>query len=523
MTEEALKDKFLHNSRPDGGKGGGWKIPALLVLLAIELLVGLAYLDSVPRVFVDEAWDSALGWNLAETGQLRHPFIEGFGGMNIRFVQSRVLLPVVCGAVFKFTDCTIFTSRLASVGFAVLAIAAFFLLMEKWFGYKQAFFICLAVIVHPWFFRVSRRARPEIYYLALGILLILLLNHYFEKGFRRSCFFAGVAAGLSALAHPTGAVFAGCVGLSWIIWFRGRSLVRLFVWGAAGFVLTIIPYLIYLLFALRNPGVSFAEQMQVDMLQRSMIFTELRRWKNFFEFPQLVPLGILMFVSWLAAWYDSSRQDKALATVTALLPLTLPLTTVNHYPRYLSAIVPFSTALIVRLFFRLIASAKSDRKEFARIKSVAAVAVLIIFIANCLWATGKFFYYLRDSDFSGVTEKVAEAVEPDALVFADPIFWYGREKYNYGPYFISYEGRSFREIIEWFREHNFKYVVRTSWYLAPPLGSGQVSMRMPGFRRKVVQDQICRLFGEKVASFEDPYYGAFEVYELNMGKRVFIW
>ncbi|MGD9110163.1 MAG: glycosyltransferase family 39 protein, partial [Phycisphaerales bacterium] len=449
--------------------------------------------------------------------------IEGFGGMHVRFVQSRVLLPVVCGTVFKFTDCTIFTSRLASVGLAVVGIATLFLLMENWFGYKQAFGICLAVIVHPWFFRVSRRARPEIYYLALGVLLLLLLNHYFEKGFRRSCFFAGIVVGLSALTHPTGAVFAGCVGLSWIIWFRGRSLVRLFLWGGTGFVLTIVPYLIYLFFALKNPEVSFREQMQVEMLQQSMIFTELRRWKNFFEFPRLVPLGILMFISWLVAWYDSSRKDKALATVTALLPLALPLISVNHYPRYLSAIVPFSTALIARLFFRLIASVKPGREGFAKLQPVAAAAVLIIFFANCLWATGKFFYCLRGADFSRVIEKVAAVVEPDALVFADPILWYGREKYNYGPYFISYEGRHFQEIIKWFREHNFKYAVRTSWYLAPPLGSGKVPMKMPDFRQKVVHDQVCKMFGKKVASFEDPYYGAFEVYELNMGKRVFIW
>ena len=75
----------------------------LLLLVIIQVLLGVFCLGSVPRIYIDEAWDASLGHELAETGVLRQPFIHNFGGMEIYFVQPRVILPITCAGLFKIT------------------------------------------------------------------------------------------------------------------------------------------------------------------------------------------------------------------------------------------------------------------------------------------------------------------------------------------------------------------------------------------------------------------------------------
>jgi uncharacterized membrane protein len=196
----------------------------IFVLVVLQTILGLAWLNCVPRIYVDEAWDSALGYNLARGGSLRHPFIEGFGGMNIHFVQNRVVLPLFCAAIYKVAGYSVLTSRLASLILSLLAVVSLYGVMRRWFGEKQALWVGLATIINPWFFEVSRRVRPEIYYTALGLVFLWLVVLYADSVSRRTAFFMGVISGLSALSHPTGLVIVFSIGLAMAVWGRIRSM-----------------------------------------------------------------------------------------------------------------------------------------------------------------------------------------------------------------------------------------------------------------------------------------------------------
>jgi hypothetical protein len=80
-----------------------------------------------------------LGYNLARQDSLKHPFVEGFGGMHVNFVQSRVVLPLVCAAIFKVVPYSVATSRIGSLIFSVLAVISIYAVVRRWFGEKQAF------------------------------------------------------------------------------------------------------------------------------------------------------------------------------------------------------------------------------------------------------------------------------------------------------------------------------------------------------------------------------------------------
>lgn len=495
----------------------GWK-QNVLVLIALQVVLGLPYLGSMPRIYVDEVWDSALGYSLARTGTLRHPFVNGFGGMDVHFVQPRVVMPLVCAAVFELADYSIFASRLCSVVFGALAVVGLYAVMRRWFGDKQAFWIGLASVVHPWFFEISRRARPEVYYTALPLAFLWLLVRFADSGSRRGVFFAGMLAGLSALTHPNGIILVFSISCAVIVWRRGRSIGRLVLYAGLGTVLVVLPYVIYVLWAIRDPQVSFTEQMQIGMLQRrSLLAGEIVRWKGFLQWPKGAPLAAIMVISWAAAWFRSSAADKTIAAIPAVFALILPFASVNPSGRYLAATTPFFGALMIRLVWRTMAGKLGAWQKSYKLRLVAGISAAAVYLSTSVAAVGLIFIFQRGADFRQVVDRVASVVGPESRVYGDPIFWIGHERYRYGPYLIT-EGMPLTEAIAMVRRHDFDYAVKTSWIIAPPKGITRPPRAMPEFRVQLLCDHLCRLFGTKVDEFYDPYYGPIEIYKLDWDR-----
>ncbi|MHC4638680.1 MAG: ArnT family glycosyltransferase [Planctomycetota bacterium] len=477
--------------------------------------MGLLRMASIPRVYVDEAWDSALGYNLATEGKLCHPFIDGFGGMNVQFVQNRLVLPFFCAGMFQFVDCTIWTSRFCSQIFAIFAVVGLYKAIYHWYSRKLAFFVVLAVIIHPWFFEVSRRVRPEIYYTAFAMIYFLFLILYFQSGSSLAAFLSGIIAGFSVLTHPAGILIILSISLAFAIWMRIRSIRKLVLLAGAGLLITILPYLIYVFWAVQNPEVNFWEQMQAGELHKWSVFWELGRWKRFFIHSQILPLAPVMIISWITAWYRSSRKDKVLATITLAFPLLLALVSVNRDERYLVAIVPFWSALIIRLISRIMTNEEFVCRKRPKIRFVACASIAVIYILTSLISISVIFFRLYDADFDRVINRIDSVVEPNSRVYGNPVFWFGDKRYTYGSYLISYKGISRRDAIQTVRSYKPNYAIRTVWQIGPPLGIDQVPAHMPEFREGWIIDIVCKTSGRKIYEFNDPYYGPIEIYELK--------
>jgi 4-amino-4-deoxy-L-arabinose transferase-like glycosyltransferase len=489
----------------------------IAVLIVLQVVLGLAYLSSIPRLFTDEAWDSSVGYNLAHKGTLSHPFIEGFGGMHINFVQNRVVLPFVCAAIFKVAGYGVLTSRIGSLIFSLLAVVGLYAVTRRWFGEKQAFWIVLATIINPWFFEVSRRARPEIYYTALALVFLWLMVVFFDSGSRRTAFFAGVFAGLSTLTHPNGVIIVFSISLAMVIWNRNKSIGRLILWASVGFSIVILLYIVYVLWAIQDPQVSFIKQMQASMLQRPFLRSEIIRWRVFLRWPKGAPLAAVMLTAWLAAWYCSSSAEKILATIILLFAFLLSFASVNPTGRYLTAIVPFFSALIVRLIWRII-NGNVILQNWRKTRFAIGLCTGFVYLLMCIVGIMLLFYYFLGADFNKVIQRVASVVEPDSRVYGDPVLWFGQDHYQYGPwlYISENEPITVREAINWASKYRFDYAVRVT---SPPTGIRLPPKSMPDFRVDNLCDQICRIFGTKIDEFYDPYYGPVEIYKLNWEIR----
>lgn len=488
----------------------------LLVLCAIQFLLGIFYIGSVPRIYIDETIDGSVGYELAERGVLRHPFIHGFGGMDIYFVQPHIVLPIVCAGVFKIANYSIAISRLPSLLFGVVAVIILYHIGRQFFGNRQSFFICLATIINTWFWINSRRCRPEMYYTALALVFLWLVILYFRRDRALTAFLAGITAALACLTHPNGLLIVAAISISWIIWKEKPHLFKFAIWILIGFILTILPYMIYVFWATKQPGVSFLEQVQVHLYD-SITAREILRWRLFFQLPFGIPVTLIMFAGWLAAWWKSAAEDKFAATIVILYPLGLVLLSVNALADYLVAVVPFFSVLIVRFIYRL--DEFSFLSNSKRICYITRFIMILICVVSFLSPVVFMLYLQRNADFNNVVKEVAKIVKPKARVYADPVFWVGHDRYAYGPYLIAYNGITLSEALEWAYSQSFNYVVRTTWDCGrPPQGFKKVPSNMPEFNLDRLGDNLCKMFGTKVHEFYNEDYGPIEIYMLDWSK-----
>jgi 4-amino-4-deoxy-L-arabinose transferase-like glycosyltransferase len=422
---------------------------------------------------------------------------------------------LVSAGIFKIAGYSIATSRIGSLLFSLLAIIALYAVSRRSFGDRQAFLICLAMVIHPWFWEVSRRCRPEIHFTALSLSFLWMLMLFFESHRRRTAFFAGILAGLSVLTHPTAAILIFSIACA-ALWFRITPIGRLILWAGLGLFLTVLPYVIYVIYAMQDPMVSFTEQMQMGLLHTSTLRRELVRWRSFLQWPLGAPLALVMFASWLAAWYRSSATEKASATAIALFALILPLASVNQIPRYLVGVLPFFCILILRLFQRITERANPILKQWYRTRILTGTAMAVIYMATSLPAIGLMFYHLHKADWTKVADRVASVVGPDSRVYGHPVFWFNNNQYQYGLRLYRAKPIPMAELLRWFRKHRFDYIVKTAWSTSgPSRGFSPPPSSMPAFRINSDTDWLCSKYGSRVDEFYDPYYGPVEIYKLN--------
>ncbi|MHC4498541.1 MAG: glycosyltransferase family 39 protein [Planctomycetota bacterium] len=492
---------------------------AVVILIICQLALSLVYIKTVPRFYHDEAWEASLGHSLAYEGRLRHGIIEGWGGMHIHFVQNQVVLPWICAAIYRLAGFGLTTSRLGSVILSVIAIISTYGVTRRWFGHRQALLIGLATVFHPWFFEVSRRVRPEIYYIAFSLAALWALVRALDSRSHRTLFLAGLLAGLAALAHPTGLVLIFSLSVAVVVWQPAKINKRIVLWTAVGFAAALLPYVLYVLWCIEDPRISFYEQMMVGRLRGPRLMGEFFRWKHFLQWPKGAPLALILFASWLWGCYRSTSADKILATTIAIYSIVLPFATVNNTSRYLVALSPLFCALLVRFVWRItVPGSPIAPGRWRNCRIITGLCIAGIYLVMSLTAISIMFYRLHKADLYKLLDRVAAPIDPGSRVYGEMIFWMEQKRYHYGPYPVEFRDGEWQQDIEAVMKHRFDYAVRTAWLWASSHGVALPPATMPAFRPSYTLDEVCRRFGTKIDEFRDPYFGPVEIYKLNWDR-----
>ena len=496
----------------------GWRRD-LFILVGVQVLLALICLKTVPRVYLDEPWEASLGHSLAYEGRLRHGIIEGWGGMDIHFVQNQVILPWFCAALYRVAGFGIVSSRMASVLVSIIAIISIYGVMRVWFGRTEATVIGLATIFYPWFFEITRRVRPEIYYTAFGWAGCWLLVHSLRTGKRWAAIMAGLSAGLAVLSHPTGAILCFSLFVSVIVWQKGLtvgSAGRCVFYGAIGLAIAISPYVIYVLLSVRDSGVSFLEQMQTTKLQSSFFSTEIGRWRHFFQWPKGAPLATMLIVAWCCTLYRLKRSDNILAMAIMLFVFILPFATVNTTSRYIASMSPAFCGLLFRMVFLIAGDVKQNWSQWrGKLRFALASALAGVYFSMSFGAISLMFYHLHDANLDRVLDRVASVVKPGSRVYGEMIFWMERDRFEYGPYPLEYIDEQWIQEIDSVSKHDFDYAIRTAWLWYTSHAIARPPEEMPAFRDDYTIDQVCKRYGTKIDEFRDPHFGPMEIYKLD--------
>jgi hypothetical protein len=305
-----------------------------------------------------------------------------------------------------------------------------------------------------------------------------------------------------------------------VIWLRNRKIWHLVLWGCFGFIVAILPYIVYVLRSIQNPEVNFFEQMHSGWGQRgTLIAGEISRWKNFLQWPKGAPLAVIMAASWLLAWYRSSSGDKILATIIGLYVLILPLASTNTAGRYLVVVMPLFCALMTRAVWRVMTGQIVLLRNWSKLRFIVGTGVAVIYVSMCISAISMMIYRLRGADFEKVLTRVASTVGRQTRVYGEGIFWLGHNHYRYGPYPVDSSAVPLRQTVDMIRKYRFDYAIRAAWSFASSYSVATPPANMPDFRPSLTIDQVCERFGTKVDEFRDPYFGPIEIYKLNWNNN----
>jgi hypothetical protein len=489
---------------------------SIILLVFFQLALGLIYLRTVPRVFNDDAWEMSLGKCLADEGRLRHGIIEGWGGMHIYFIQNQIVQPFVLAGLYHLVGFGLWTSRFASLLMSILAIIAIYKIMTQWFGPQASLLISLMVILNPWFFEISRRVRPEIYYLALAMCALWMFFNSIKNNSSFFSFLTGFFTALAGLSHPTGFVLAGTILLVTFLFLRPRLSKRQILVMVAGLLVPVLLYVIYVVYAMVDPRVNFWEQMRggKSVIRANVLIVlqnECGRWFHFFQGSKGIGLGILFLIGLIAAFFKSTPYDKTAACIVLLYSFALSVTTVNITSRYLVAMLPFLAALLVRLSQRVFYSASQFNQRYPTIRNLAAGGILAVYILFCTAGISILLYRTHNANFDRVVDRISAITGPKAHIYGPMIFWLGNGKYQYGPFPLDYHWDQTLAMVEPF---HFDYAIRTAWTFTESGGIKTPPVRMREFDSRNTLDQICRIYGTKVSDFRDPDFGPVEIYKL---------
>jgi len=491
----------------------------IFLVLSFQVLLGLVCLKTVPRVYFDDAIESSYGYHLAKEGVLRTSILEGFGGMHIHYVQPRIILPLICAVIFKFVGFSIFSARIGSVMASVVVVTCLYLVTKRWYGPKAALLVAVATILHPWFFEISRRVRSEIYYLAFVMAALLWICKALESNSRRQAFFAGVFAGISTLAHPSGLVMSVAIAGSVLFSQRRRGIRHLLGFALLGFAGSMVPYAVYVLSCCRHPEVSFFEQLQNGSVRSRILMAELTRWRHFYQWPKGLPLAAVTVGAWAFGWYRSNKDDRTFASIILLFALMIPFVSVNPAGRYLATLTPFFSVLLVRMVWRLMKNRNDSGEGWLKIRSVLGGSIVVTYVLMCVVGISLMFYRLHDADFDRVVERIGQVVNREDHVYGEKILWLGHDRYTYGPFPVDYTVKPWRQTVDMVCKYHYDYAVRSAWRFCTSHGISSPPSAMPEFRANHTIDEVCRRYGAKVDEFRDPYFGPFEIYKLDLNRH----
>lgn len=420
-------------------------IALLLVLFGVAL--NCWYLDSYPKVWVDEPWISIPSYHLITDGVLRNEVLSA------REYRGRVMLaPVIfqnlaIAPVFAFAGVGAWQARLPSAIMGIIIILMTFFLMRR-YGDVIAVGSAVLVSIDSYIFISSRTARPEIFVTAFALGSFLLLHSQNNSDHHKSkIVLAGILSGVGLWIHPNYFLVAISLLLINLILSKPKQKITNLLWLICGMAMGVMPYILYVLHWDYNNGfLIFKTQLmdRTNMIVKPIDFIlstwgrEIDRYMRYINFPNRFPLFLIQVAAGISAMKRKDRFDKTIMVIIAVHIALFPILISNRTPRYLTVLMPFITILVVKMIRDIIHRQKSPEPRSTsklakknRTATIGAVALAIVYFANQAGGNAFSIWRTKGCGYSNFIKQVREIVPPHSKVWGTMTFWYGFYDYSF--------------------------------------------------------------------------------------------
>jgi hypothetical protein len=421
---------------------------ALLVAGAIAYLS--MFLDSFPRVYVDEPWESIPAYQLYHTGVINNPVLTGRTYNEEHLLAPRLVQTIVMGLAYRIFGPQLVVGRLVSLVYAFASMVAFYCLLRRCGFSELHTVLALALLgTNNFFYIFARLIRPEIILVFHGILAFLFVYKGVTENSRRAFAWAGVVAAIGTCTHPVFLLFVAALTLIIVSEYRLATLTRSPFWiFCAAFFAGMLPYLVYLFHQdAANHFTHFWAQVSDQATQGNRGFwattlgDELDRYRQYVFYPYRVPVAAAELFFICASFRLRDRLARFSRTIIFTHVLLFPILIAARNARYFLPVIPFIIVLIVRGIQQW--SPASLRAGPARpltnpgwrttVTLVSGLLLAYQLISNPVAIRAK-----RVVGYEQLLQELRGHIPPHSRVWGSMVFWFGfidceyRTQYTFG-------------------------------------------------------------------------------------------
>ncbi len=389
---------------------------------------GLIGLDATPRMFGDEAWYAMPTVSLLHEGTLRLAALEGRGGVEIAYLQPKIVPNLLAAPVVALAGVSLWAFRLTALLCGAAALLGVDALARRRFDATTGSVATVALMSGYWFFACARCFRPEVFELTALVWFAYAFDLALDTRRTVAVVGAGLTAAAACLTHQTAAALVGVLALALVVDTPiDRSRLRSAALVALVALLALTPFGLYVAFASRQPGVSTHLQFAGEADERlstltGVIHFELLRWRSYFLWPYGATSALVaLFVVARAIARPTRARTFALVVVAATVAFGALIPILSG--RYLAVLAPFLAILVAR---ELVTLWRAGSRP-------AALALALAFSGPSVATIAGTALLHRDASHARVI-RLLRAITGDAPTAGPVAFWLG---YHDVPYAVT--------------------------------------------------------------------------------------
>ncbi len=325
-------------------------IAAFLVFVA----AGLIGLDAAPRMFGDEAWYAMPTVSLLREGALRLGALEGRGGVEVAYVQPKLVSNLLAAPVVAVAGVGLWAFRLTALLCGAAALVGVDAIARRRFDADTGFVATAVLMSSYWFFACARCFRPEVFELTALVWFAYAFDLALDARRTGAIVGAGLAAAAACLAHQASVALVGVLA---IVLLLGAPIERRRLHSAARValvaLLALAPYVLYVALASRHPHVSVHLQLTGESERHpvtlaKVIRFEALRWRSYFLWPYGTTSALVALAVVVRALRGPAPASRSIAAFVAAATVAFGALVPILSGRYLAALAPFLALLVAR-------------------------------------------------------------------------------------------------------------------------------------------------------------------------------